>query len=38
MIQILYTPGEGNTERMAEEITKILPGGEWKKEMFAILE
>lgn len=36
MIQILYTPGEGNTERMAEEITKILPGGEWEKEIITL--
>ena len=36
MIQILYTPGEGNTEKMAEEITKILPGGEWEKEIITL--
>lgn len=36
MVQILYTPGEGNTERMAEEIVKILPGGKWQKEIISL--
>lgn len=36
MIQILYTPRKGNTERIAEEITKILPGEEWKKEIITL--
>ena len=36
MVQILYTPGEGNTEKMAEEITEILPDGEWKKEIITL--
>ena len=33
MIQLLYTQGEGNTQRMAEAITEILPDGQWRKEM-----
>ena len=36
MIQILYTPRKGNTDRIAEEITKILPGEEWKKEIITL--